>query len=99
MPLYDYKCKKCEYLFEVEQRMSDPKLEFCPKCKGKVERLISPVGIIFKGSGFYVTDNKKSQAVAPATPKGSTKPGEPKKESPQPANPETKPTKQTEEKK
>ena len=82
MPLYDYKCKKCEYLFEVEQRMSDPKLEFCPKCKGKVERLISPVGIIFKGSGFYVTDNKKSQAATPAAtvPKDDKKPATKPKE-------------------
>ena len=68
MPVYDYKCKNCGYLFEVEQRITEPTLKFCPKCKGEVQRLISPIGIIFKGSGFYVTDSgsKKSSAILPA---------------------------------
>jgi len=61
MPLYDYKCEKCEYLFEVEQRITEDLLTSCPKCKGKIRRLISPVGIIFKGSGFHVTDYNSSK--------------------------------------
>ena len=56
MPLYDYKCAKCGYVFEVQQKISEEPLKHCPKCKGHIKRIISPAGIIFKGSGFYVTD-------------------------------------------
>jgi putative FmdB family regulatory protein len=56
MPLYDYKCSKCGYIFEVQQKISEEPLKHCPKCKGHIKRIISPAGIIFKGSGFHVTD-------------------------------------------
>lgn len=56
MPLYDYKCSKCGYIFEVQQKISEDPLKHCPKCKGHIKRMISPAGIIFKGSGFHVTD-------------------------------------------
>ena len=59
MPLYDYKCTKCNHIFEVMQKISEEPLKFCPQCKGPIKRLISPAGIIFKGSGFYVTDYGK----------------------------------------
>ena len=63
MPTYDYLCSKCGHQFEEIQKMSDPVLTKCPKCKGKLKRLIgSGLGVIFKGSGFYVTDNRKSSA-------------------------------------
>jgi putative FmdB family regulatory protein len=65
MPLYDYKCAKCSYVFEVQQRISEDPLEHCPKCKGEIKRLISPAGIIFKGSGFHVTDYAKKETKAP----------------------------------
>ena len=59
MPTYDYECAKCGR-FEKFQKMSDEPLKKCPKCKGKVQRLIGTgSGIIFKGSGFYETDYKK----------------------------------------
>lgn len=61
MPLYDYKCTKCKYVFEVQQRITEDPLKHCPKCKGQIKRLISPAGIIFKGSGFHVTDYKSKQ--------------------------------------
>jgi len=62
MPNYDYECKKCG-VFEVFQNMNAKLLSKCPTCKGKVKRLIgSGAGIIFKGSGFYATDYKKSSA-------------------------------------
>ncbi|HAV21558.1 MAG: zinc ribbon domain-containing protein [Bacillota bacterium] len=58
MPTYEYMCQKCG-VFEEFQRMSDEPLSHCPKCGSPVKRLISRnVGIIFKGSGFYVTDNR-----------------------------------------
>lgn len=61
MPNYDYECEKCGYTFEIFQKMTDAKLTKCPKCKGKVKRLIGAgTGIIFKGSGFYQTDYKKT---------------------------------------
>jgi len=60
MPTYDYECLKCGNNFEAFQKMSDLPLQECPKCKGKVKRLIGTgSGLIFKGSGFYITDYKK----------------------------------------
>ena len=58
MPTYAYKCRNCEYQFEQRQRMSDAPLKECPVCQGNVRRIVSSVGIVFKGSGFYVTDNR-----------------------------------------
>ena len=62
MPHYDYECKKCGHRFEAFQQITDKPLTQCPKCQSKVKRLIgSGAGLIFKGSGFYATDYKKSQ--------------------------------------
>ena len=67
MPTYDYKCKACGHEFEEFHMMSDPAVEICPQCSGRVERLIGGgAGIIFKGSGFYVTDSKPKKESAPA---------------------------------
>lgn len=63
MPTYDYKCEDCGHSFEVFQKMSDDPVSSCPKCNGKVRRLIGGgVGVIFKGSGFYVTDNRSNDS-------------------------------------
>jgi putative FmdB family regulatory protein len=60
MPTYEYECTKCQYLFEEFQKITDKPLEDCPKCGGKLSRLITGgAGLIFRGSGFYVTDYKK----------------------------------------
>ena len=59
MPLYQYKCNDCETIFERQQRMVEPPVRECPECQGSVRRLITSVGVVFKGSGFYVTDNRK----------------------------------------
>lgn len=57
MPTYEYECEKCGHRFELFQSMSEAKRKRCPKCRGKVRRLIGTgAGMIFKGSGFYVTD-------------------------------------------
>jgi putative FmdB family regulatory protein len=57
MPTYEYKCTKCAHTFEIFQSMTDAPRKRCPKCSGKVERLISGgAGLLFKGSGFYITD-------------------------------------------
>ena len=69
MPTYEYECKSCGYSFEAFQSMSDAPLTDCPQCKGEVRRLINGgSGIIFKGSGFYVTDKKGSGAPASKKP-------------------------------
>jgi len=61
MPTYDYECKSCGHIFEYFQSMSDEPLKTCPKCGDEVRRLIGGgLGIIFKGNGFYVTDNKSA---------------------------------------
>ena len=63
MPTYEYECKKCSHNFEVFQAMSDEPLKECPKCKKELRRLINGgAGVIFKGSGFYVTDKPSGKA-------------------------------------
>jgi len=57
MPTYEYECQKCGHHFELFQNMSDKPRQRCPKCRGKVKRLIGMgAGLIFKGGGFYATD-------------------------------------------
>ena len=60
MPIYGYRCTACGHEFEVWQSMSDARLVRCPKCEGPLQKLLYPVGVQFKGSGFYSTDYKKS---------------------------------------
>ena len=62
MPTYDYLCKECGHKFEAFQSMSDAALEECPQCHASaLQRLIGAgAGLLFKGSGFYLTDYKKS---------------------------------------
>ena len=57
MPLYEYECDKCSLRFELKRRFSDNSEVNCPCCRGEVRLVFSPVPIIFKGPGFYVTDN------------------------------------------
>lgn len=76
MPTYEYECDKCKKNFDVFQSMKDEPLKKCPKCGGKVHRLIGTGGgIIFKGSGFYETDykkkDKKEEKAAPPCPGAS----------------------------
>jgi putative FmdB family regulatory protein len=59
MPTYEYQCKTCGHQFEQVQRFSDPPLTECPKCSGQIRRVIFPAGVIFKGSGWYITDSRK----------------------------------------
>jgi putative FmdB family regulatory protein len=61
MPIYVYECRTCEKSFEVEQRITEDPLTDC-ECGGKVRRVIQPVGIAFKGSGFYVNDSTSKPA-------------------------------------
>jgi putative FmdB family regulatory protein len=70
MPLYEYECRNCGIRFERQQRMVDAALTLCPECgEDALFRVIQPVGIIFKGSGFYVTDNRGKSSTGPSTAK------------------------------
>jgi putative FmdB family regulatory protein len=69
MPIYEYRCTKCGHRFEAIQKVSDPPISKCEKCKGKTERLISSPAIQFKGSGWYITDYARKGS---STPSGSS---------------------------
>ncbi len=83
MPIYTYRCENCGVQFEREQSYSDAPLQICPECRKKsLKKVISPVGIIFKGSGFYSTDHKSpSGSGSNAAPKKDAKKPEAKAES------------------
>ena len=59
MPIYTYQCENCGVRFERQQKFSDEPLKRCPECKqNTLRKVYLPVGIVFKGSGFYATDNR-----------------------------------------
>lgn len=64
MPVYVYQCDTCGMTFERRQSVTDDPVHDCPECEGQVHRVIQPVGVIFKGSGFYVTDNRAPSPIA-----------------------------------
>ena len=59
MPTYQYACTACGHRFEAVQSFSDSSLTDCPECAGRLRKVFSSVGIVFKGSGFYITDYGK----------------------------------------
>ena len=68
MPIYTYRCENCGVQFDRQQKFSDPPLAWCPECSKKALRKVyQPVGIVFKGSGFYATDHR--------SPSGSSRSG------------------------
>lgn len=67
MPTYEYQCKTCGHQFEQFQRYTDPALTECPRCSGAIRRVIFPAGVIFKGSGWYITDSRKAEPAAAGT--------------------------------
>ena len=60
MPTYEYRCMGCGHRFDLRQSFQDPPVALCPTCHSQAQRLISAVGIVFKGSGWYVTDSRGS---------------------------------------
>lgn len=73
MPTYSYHCDDCGIEFDRFQHFSEEPIRVCPECGGAVRRVIQPVGIVFKGSGFYVTDNRsKSPTAVPGKKKESS---------------------------
>lgn len=83
MPTYEYECLRCDHKFEIFQGMSDRPRKRCPKCRGKLRRVIGTgSGVLFKGSGFYTTDyrsenyRKSAEAEKSAGKEKSAKKGE-----------------------
>jgi putative FmdB family regulatory protein len=77
VPTYQYTCTECGQPLETVQKFSDEPLTVCPACGGRLRKVFSPVGIVFKGSGFYRTDSRKSAtAAAPAAKDTDKSPAE-----------------------
>ncbi|HEV7826685.1 MAG TPA: FmdB family zinc ribbon protein [Mycobacteriales bacterium] len=67
MPTYQYACTECGHDVEAVQSFTDDALTECPECKGRLRKVFSPVGVVFKGSGFYRTDSRAAaKSVDPA---------------------------------
>ena len=73
MPIYEYECEKCHSRFELKRNFGEDGGDDCPHCRGKSCRIFTSVPVIFKGSGFYVTDNRKSDSVYPSEKKAESK--------------------------
>ncbi len=82
MPTYEYECRKCGHTFEKFERITAPPTKRCPQCRGVVKRLMGTgAGLLFKGSGFYITDYRsdgykksaKADRTAPAAPASTAK--------------------------
>ena len=86
MPVYEYRCKKCGHQFERIQTMSEPPVRRCERCRGSVDKVISSSGIVFKGTGWYVTDYSKKMKEKKTETTGDKK----AKETPTPAAPSKK---------
>mgnify|MGYP002367842525 CR=1 FL=1 len=67
MPTYQYRCTDCDTDLEVVQKFTDDALTDCPECDGALRKVYSAVGVVFKGSGFYATDNRTKGKTAAAT--------------------------------
>jgi len=72
MPTYEYSCTECGEPLEVVQSFTDDPLTVCPLCQGKLRKLFSAVGVVFKGSGFYKTDSRASKKKVTSSANGSS---------------------------
>jgi len=83
MPTYEYRCGDCDHQFEVFQSIKDQAITECPKCHNQsVHRLIgSGTGLIFKGSGYYLTDYRRKNGSTSKSPDSTSKPEKKKTES------------------
>ncbi len=73
MPIYEYECGTCRLRFEMKQGFNEAPKAMCPQCQGKARRILHSTPVIFRGSGFYITDTRKStekEAVPKEAPKG-----------------------------
>lgn len=70
MPAYDYRCPSCDLIFELTRSLSDTSEVSCPTCGGPAKRVFSPVGVVFKGSGFHNTDYRPRPKSEESSPSG-----------------------------
>jgi putative FmdB family regulatory protein len=89
MPTYGYRCGSCGHEFEIRQGITDEPLTACPKCGGKLSKMLYPAGIIFKGSGYYTTDYKSAGS---GEEKSSSNGAAPSSEGSSESKPESKPS-------
>jgi putative FmdB family regulatory protein len=95
MPIYTYRCDNCGVQFDHRQSFTDPQLKLCPECgKKALHKVYTPVGIVFKGSGFYATDNRSPSGQTTKT-HSEEKTESSTTESKEPAKAETKPSEGT----
>lgn len=72
MPTYVYECRECGHRFEIFQRFKAEPLHTCPECReSALRKVLFPAGVVFKGSGFYVTDSRESRSKVSASANGS----------------------------
>ena len=82
MPTYQYRCTSCQNELEAFQKFTDDPLTTCEECGGSLRKLYNAVGIVFKGSGFYATDSRKSKSASkPSSESAASKESTPAKES------------------
>jgi len=62
VPTYDYRCRDCGHTIEIIHSILEDGPEACERCRGPMQRVLHPAGVIFRGSGFYVTDSRKAKA-------------------------------------
>jgi putative FmdB family regulatory protein len=62
VPTYQYACTECAHAFEQVQSFSEDSLTVCPECEGRLRKVFSAAGVVFKGSGFYRTDSRSSSS-------------------------------------
>jgi putative FmdB family regulatory protein len=76
VPTYAYACTACGHTFDIQQSFTDSSLTICPECEGRLRKVFSPVGVVFKGSGFYRNDSRSSSgkkgSSSSSTSSGST---------------------------
>ena len=72
MPTYSYACTECDHRFDAVQAFSDDSLSVCPECGGRLRKVFSPVGVVFKGGGFYRTDSRSGSSSSVPSAKGDS---------------------------
>lgn len=72
MPTYSYRCRDCDVAFDIQQSFDEDSLTVCPQCEGTLRKLFNTVGVVFKGSGFYRTDNRSESSSGSSSSAGGS---------------------------
>jgi putative FmdB family regulatory protein len=73
VPKYDYRCSACSHLYEKREGFDAPSVQECPQCGGQARRVLTPPAIVFKGSGWYITDSRNGRAASTESDSSETK--------------------------